>query len=209
MRCIAACMVLQVLLLLPVAIEGFFFNKVASPLRKDVKVIKSELLELSRKVNRGLTETPEERGKILQLFEDLEKSNKLKATLKNPALNAVWSLEYTTSDSILGRKSLGKKIGPVLQMINANTLMGQNSEVVQYFGFINVPRKVTAALTPMTPSKVAVQFIRFTLGPISFKAPASAKGELDITYLDEDLRLSRGDKGSIFVLTRYSDLPAK
>jgi hypothetical protein len=31
-------------------------------------------------------------------------------------------------------------------------------------------------------------------------APASARGELEITYLDEDLRISRGNKGNLFVL---------
>jgi hypothetical protein len=44
------------------------------------------------------------------------------------------------------------------------------------------------------------------VGPISFKSPESAKGELDVTYVDKDIRLSRGDKGNIFVLSRYSDL---
>jgi hypothetical protein len=41
------------------------------------------------------------------------------------------------------------------------------------------------------------------LGPIGFDAPKDKfKGALDITYLDEEFRLTRGDKGNIFVLTR-------
>jgi len=67
----------------------------------------------------------------------------------------------------------------------------------------------------LTPCKVAVNFKRFNLfgGKISFAAPARARGELDTTYLhdgviaegivaEKALRISRGDKGNLFVLTR-------
>ncbi len=33
------------------------------------------------------------------------------------------------------------------------------------------------------------------LGLVPINAPESARGKLDITYVDEDLRISRGDKG--------------
>ncbi|KAA8536527.1 hypothetical protein F0562_029005 [Nyssa sinensis] len=35
---------------------------------------------------------------------------------------------------------------------------------------------------------------------IPIKAPGRARGELEITYLDEELRASRGDKGNLFIL---------
>lgn len=38
------------------------------------------------------------------------------------------------------------------------------------------------------------------LGLIPITAPPSATGELDITYLDEELRISRGNRGNLFVL---------
>ncbi len=60
-----------------------------------------------------------------------------------------------------------------------------------------------ATLKPLSKSKVAVQFQTFyILSLIPIKAPPTARGELDITYLDEDLRISRGDKGNLFVLSR-------
>ncbi|KAF8411818.1 hypothetical protein HHK36_004377 [Tetracentron sinense] len=41
----------------------------------------------------------------------------------------------------------------------------------------------------------------FSYAPtLPIKAPGRARGELEITYLDEELRVSRGDKGNLFVL---------
>ena len=68
--------------------------------------------------------------------------------------------------------------------------------------------QVKAELTPETKSRVGVQFKQFKLlGLIPITAPESARGKLDTTYLDDELRVSRGDRGNLFVLERYEELP--
>ena len=172
------------------------------------EILKTKILNLAKSTKRGLTETTEQKKEMEKLFNQLEKKNKYKKSLSSPLINAVWQLEYTTSDSILGRNR-SPRIGPILQTIDAPNGFAKNSETVQYLGFLNIPRSVTAAISPLTPSKVLVQFKQFQIGPIPINCPPSFRGELDITYIDDNLRLSRGDKGNIFVLTKYRELPSK
>lgn len=176
--------------------DGFVFG----PSREQLK---AEILDLSKKVNRGLSSTEVQEEEILKLFEKLEKINPTRNPLQSDLVNGVWSLDYTTSASILGKGGAGKRVGPILQTIDTKSLYAENSEVVDYFG-IKVPRKVTAELDPQNSQLTNVQFKQFSLGPIAFDAPESFKGFLDVTYLDKNLRLTRGDKGNIFVLTRFS-----
>lgn len=177
-----------------------FFSTLSPTSRKDLK---TKILQLASKTNRGLTASVEQKQEMLTLFEALEKMNPTKNPLKSDKVNGKWSLDYTTSDSILGKGGF-PRVGPIVQKIDTIALRAENSEVVSYFG-IQVPRKVTANLFPRNNQLVDVQFERFSLGPIGFDAPESFKGYLDITYLDDQVRLSRGDKGNIFVLTRMED----
>ena len=162
--------------------------------------LKTKILDLASETNRGLTASPEQKEEMQTLFAQLEKINPTKAPLKTPKVNGDWSLDYTTSDAILGKGGF-PRIGPIVQNIDTTTLSAANSEVVSYFG-IKVPRKITAELTPQNSQFTYVKFKRFEIGPIGFDAPDSFRGALDITYLDDEVRLTRGDKGNIFVLTR-------
>jgi hypothetical protein len=180
----------------------------------DTGRIKDDLLKLCKKVNRGLTETGAERKENRELFESLERCNPRNNTLADPDINAIWSLEYTTSSSLLHKGSSVSTLGSILQTIDVrdkSDLRAENQEVRVYpVGPLNVklPVKVTAELTPESPSRVRVAFRFFSLGPVSFPFP---RGDiftswLDITYLDRHIRLARGAKGNIFVLSRYGEL---
>ena len=165
--------------------------------------LKEQILSLAAETKRGLTATDEQKEQMQTLFAELETLNPTPNPLivndKKASVNGDWSLDYTTSDSILGKGGF-PRIGPIIQYIDTTTLTAKNSETVLY-GF-PVPRSVSAELSPVNGKFTDVKFKRFQLGPIGFDAPDSFRGALDITYLDEDVRLTRGDKGNIFVLTR-------
>ncbi|GMI87958.1 FIBRILLIN3a [Hibiscus trionum] len=163
---------------------------------KDAKVLKEELLEAIATLDRGADATPEDRQMVDQLARKLEAVNPTKQPLKSGLLDGKWELIYTTSQSILQTqrpKFLRSRTN--YQAINVYTLRAQNMESFPFFN------QVTADLTPLNERKVAVKFDQFKIGGlIPVKAPARARGELEITYLDEELRISRGDKGNLFIL---------
>ena len=121
--------------------------------------------------------------------------------LASPLLSDNWLMVWTTSESIAGKRrpAFLQTRTPPEQLLDVRNGRALNAETV--LGFTNA---VEIALTQKTRSKAAVQFERFRLGPISFPAPAGLSGELDTTFLDETMRVSRGDQGNVFVLLRES-----
>ncbi|KAL4035289.1 hypothetical protein IC575_003970 [Cucumis melo] len=162
----------------------------------NVTALKQELLQAIAPLDRGAEATPEDQEMVDQISRKLEAVNPIKEPLKSDLLNGKWELIYTTSRSILQTerpKFFRSRIN--YQGINVDSLRAQNMESWPFFN------QVTADLKPLNSRKVAVQFDTFKiLGLIPVKAPGRARGELDITYLDEELRISRGDKGNLFIL---------
>eukprot|EP00889_Picochlorum_renovo_P004668 jgi/Picre1/31698/NNA_007049.t1 len=140
---------------------------------------KQELLTSLQGLGRGLKASDEDKERI--------------------NLSAKWKLEYTTSDSILGTKRppFLRPFGDIFQTIRAEKLEARNQETWPFFN------AVEATLEPVNSSKVNVKFDTFYIGSIiPIKAPDSARGELTVTYLDDTLRISRGNRGNLFILSR-------
>jgi len=126
----------------------------------------------------------------------LEPLNPTRNPLEKPELlSGCWRLVYTTSDSILGMtrpKPFRPDRSRILQSITVATLTAKNEEWSLAGTF---KTQVTAALTPRGDGRtVDVQFKQFGLGWVRFPAPDAFKGSLETTFLDDDMRVSRGDK---------------
>ncbi|XP_043707149.1 probable plastid-lipid-associated protein 4, chloroplastic isoform X3 [Telopea speciosissima] len=139
---------------------------------KDTKTLKDELLETIAPLDRGANASPEDQQEVDQIARQLEVVNPTKEPLKSDLLNGKWELIYTTSRSILQTERPKFLRSSVnYQAINVDTLRAQNMESWPFFNQIPI------------------------------KAPERARfGELEITYLDDELRISRGDKGNLFIL---------
>ncbi|KAI0507550.1 hypothetical protein KFK09_013676 [Dendrobium nobile] len=169
----------------------------SSPKNKSRDDVKQELLKAIAELDRGAEATSEEQERVDQIARELEAVNPITEPLKSDLLNGKWELLYTTSKSILQpqRPKIFRPFGKIYQAINADTLRAQNIETWPYFN------QVTANLVPLNARRVAVKFDRFKIGGlIPIVAPGRARGELEITYLDEEIRVSRGDKGNLFIL---------
>ena len=173
-------------------------SRSSSNKRLNVEELKEALLSKIATVERGASASEEDKEEIDLLAQKVENTQKRKNALETEEINGKWELMYTTSASILGltKPKIFQPSGPIYQTIDAKNLRAFNSESAPFFN------QVSAELTPTTKSSVDVQFKKFGLfgGLIKINAPESAKGKLDTTFVDEDLRISRGDKGNLFVL---------
>ena len=167
-----------------------------------IEVAKARLLTRCQAAAGG--RDTERRAAVLECIEEVEALNPTPRPLATPELlSGCWQLVYTTSDSILGtarQRPFKPDYTRILQSINAEKLAAKNEEWV--LGGL-LKNQVRAELTPRDDGKtVDVQFKRFGIGWLRVPAPASARGVLETTFLDDSLRISRGDKGNLFCLVR-------
>ncbi|CEL92460.1 unnamed protein product [Vitrella brassicaformis CCMP3155] len=155
---------------------------------------------LREAIRRGLSDS-----EVLTAVEQVEKLNPNRRALKSPLLSGKWRLIWTTSESIKGTRRL-PPFRPVkdeiFQTIDAKALTAENRETISPIPGVRITNRVEAELTPTSDSAVDVKFTYFYLGSLRIKAPDTARGALDVTYLDDEMRISRGDKGNTFVLVR-------
>eukprot|EP00469_Lotharella_globosa_P009464 CAMPEP_0167772166 /NCGR_PEP_ID=MMETSP0111_2-20121227/694_1 /TAXON_ID=91324 /ORGANISM="Lotharella globosa, Strain CCCM811" /LENGTH=283 /DNA_ID=CAMNT_0007661623 /DNA_START=44 /DNA_END=895 /DNA_ORIENTATION=+ len=173
---------------------GFFLDGA-----KKRTTAKEELLSVIKPLDRGDGATEEQQAQVELAARKVERLNPNPRTLDDSILSGKWELIYTTSAQILcsNRPALLKP-RKLYQTLDIAALKGKNEQV----SYLGIPESVTAEFTPKNKTTVAVQFKQFGIGPFKFKAPEFFKGELRTTYVDEDMRISRGDKDNLFVLLR-------
>ncbi|MFS0518807.1 PAP/fibrillin family protein [Nostoc sp. UIC 10607] len=148
-------------------------------------------------------------------------------------LEGAWQLQYSTAREIRSLISLplGLKLGKVYQVIDiANKLFFNLAKVKHSLGLVSGYVKVTASfepakedLEPPSNKRINVYFDKRYLSIekiVGINTPqlnpfkvvpannlTNRTATLDITYLDETLRIGRGGDGSLFILSKSNDLP--
>lgn len=141
---------------------------------------------------------------VKRLFFALESMNPVDRPLTSSLLPGDWYLAWTTSRIIAGAKrpTWLRPVDAPLQRLDIESLCAENAELLTP---LRLRSSVDVELSRKAGDRgVNAKFTRFRIGPVSVPAPDGLRGELDVTYLDEQLRLSRGDKGNFFVLLRNS-----
>ena len=190
---------------------------------------KSTLIEAVAETNRGLLTNFSQQQAILAAIANLEDFNPNPRPLAaSNLLEGNWRLLYTTSKALLNIDRLPFcELGQIYQCIRVESNSVYN--IAEIYGIPSLEGLVSVAakFEPVSQRRVQVKFQRSIIGLqrlIGYKSPENfiqqiesgqkftafdfpiqseqQQGWLDITYIDDDLRISRGNEGSVFVLTK-------
>ncbi|MGB0560794.1 MAG: PAP/fibrillin family protein [Spirulinaceae cyanobacterium] len=191
---------------------------------------KAELLQALAGQNRGLLTQELNRVAILAAIAALEDHNPTpEPTRRADLLDGDWRLLYTTSRELLGidRYPL-LQLGPVYQCIRTASQSVYNFAEVEGIPFLEGLVCVSAGFEVLSERRLGVNFKRSLISLqrlIDYQSPAAMiqqlesgekkfmaidldlserdrQGWVDLTYLDETLRINRGNEGSVFVLAK-------
>jgi len=190
---------------------------------------KSGLLEIIAGKNRGLLATASDKQAILSAIAQLEDYNPTPRPVEAAELlNGDWRLLYTTSRALLNLDGFPLlKLGQIYQCVRVAESKIYNIAELYGLPYLEGIVSVAAKFEPTSERRVQVKFERSILGLrslIGYESPVKfineiesgkkftavdfgldareQQGWLDVTYLDSDLRIGRGNEGSVFVLTK-------
>lgn len=192
---------------------------------------KDALFQAIDPVNRGLQITDVQKQAIFSAIAYLEEVNPTpQPTEAAELLTGDWRLVFTTSKDLLGFDRIpGLKLGQIYQCVRAAE--GKIYNVAEIFSLplLEGLVSVCASFKVVSERRVNVTFERSVLGlqrllkyqsvhefveilQSGKKLPAidfeiknrEQRGWLETTYLDADIRIGRGNEGSVFVLKRVS-----
>jgi len=190
---------------------------------------KTALLEVIAGKNLGSSATATDKQAILSAIANLEDFNPTPRPLEtSDLLDGNWRLLYTTSSELLNLNRIPlTNLSKIYQCIRVKTRSVYNIAEINGLPFLEGLISVGAKFEPVSSKRVEVKFERSIIGLqrlIDYKYPGSfieeiesgkkflaidfpirsneQQGWLDITYLDSDLRIGRGNQGSVFVLTK-------
>jgi hypothetical protein len=191
---------------------------------------KTKLLEAIAGKNRGLLATDSDKVTILTAVEQLEDHNPNPRPLENATslLDGDWRLLYTTSRGILGLDRVPLlQLGQIYQCIRLAEGKLYNIAEVSGVPFLEGLVSVSANFNAVSDRRVDVKFERSIFGlqrVMGYQCVSQfiqnmemgkrflavdwnlenrdASGWLEITYLDENLRIGRGNEGNVFILVK-------
>jgi hypothetical protein len=190
---------------------------------------KEALFEAIAPVNRGLKMTDAQKQAIFAAIAYMEENNPTsKPTEAGELLTGNWRLLFTTSQELLGFDRFpGIKLGQIYQCIRATEGKVYNVAEILGLPLLEGLVSVCASFTVVSSLRVNVKFERAVVGlqrlvgytsvdgfvqilqsgkklrAIDFEIKErDRQGWLETTYLDSDLRISRGNEGSVFVLRK-------
>jgi len=148
--------------------------------------------------------------KIKIIAEELEFKSNFNLSNDSEKLKGIWELRWSSSKAPFLNYS---PLVDNLQFLDPNNLNGLNLLKPKGFNSI-IGTGIALKLKPLSEKKIGVIFTHAgIIGPRFGKTKIKAltkikkeqKGWLDITFLNKDLRICRGDKGTLFILMKIKN----
>jgi hypothetical protein len=192
---------------------------------------KTALLEAIASQNRGLLTNEVDKVKILSAIQQLEDVNLTPKPLEaKELLEGNWRLLYTSSRELLGLDRIPLlKLGQIYQCIRIAEAKIYNIAEILGIPMMESLVSVVGSFEPVSERRVKVNFERSIVGlqrlfgyqnpsqyiqqiesgkkfpPLDFGIDNRDRNAwLDITYLDGDMRIGRGNEGNVFVLSKMA-----
>ena len=148
--------------------------------------------------------------KIKNMAEELEKESKFTLNMDIEKLKGVWELRWSSSKAPFLNYS---PLVDNLQILDPLNLNGLNLLKPRGINSI-IGTGIVAKLSSLNEKKIGVSFTHAgIIGPYLgvrkinalAKIKKEQKGWLEITFLSKNLRICRGDKGTLFILRRIKN----
>jgi hypothetical protein len=191
---------------------------------------KDDLIRLLDRVNLGNNASRTDKQAILAAIARLEDRNPTPKPLESPLIDGNWRLLYTTSNELLNLDRVPLySTRNIYQCVRVASRSIYNIAELDGIPTLGGLVSVEARFEPLSDRRVDVIFQRFVgglQGAVGYTTPddwivrlgntprffaldfsladRDRRGWLDITYLDETLRIGRGNVGSVFILAKVS-----
>lgn len=149
-------------------------------------------------------------NKIKNMAEELEKESKFTLSKDLEMLKGIWELRWSSSKAPFLNYS---PLVDNLQILDPLNLNGLNLLKPRGINAV-IGTGIVAKLRSLNETKIGVSFTHAgIIGPnigirkikALTKIKKEQKGWLEITFLSKDLRVCRGDKGTLFILRKISN----
>ncbi|KAI3828590.1 hypothetical protein L1987_02694 [Smallanthus sonchifolius] len=158
--------------------------------------------------DRGVTLTKEQHLQVAELTGELSKYC-IDSPVTCPLIFGEWDVVYCSNPTSPGggfRSGVGRlifKTNEMIQVVEAPDIV-RNKVSFSALGFIDGEVSLKGKLIVLDEKWIKVVFEppRLKLGTVEFQFGGESEVQLEITYIDDKLRLGKGSRGSVFVFQR-------
>ncbi|EPS61283.1 hypothetical protein M569_13514 [Genlisea aurea] len=182
-------------------------SSVTSPPTKKEDLVE-EILSKVAETDRGVLLTRDEHKQVAEVAEALQ-NYCIDDPVKSPLIFGEWDVLYCSNPTSPGggyRSSIGRLVFKTKEMVQAveapDTV--RNRVAFSLLGFLDGEVSLKGRLIAVDGKWIRVVFEppELKLGGLELKYGGESEVELQITYIDDKIRLGKGSRGSLFVFRK-------